>query len=250
MNYRADPRQNISDLKNYYRETYKRAQWLADNGKSSEAMKTGTAVHELLELCGEVPDKYIISPHDAYRSGEAKAWKKKVEAEGRIPLKQSEFDAIQDMVSSVWNNCPADIKAVIQNPDAQRERAVFTEHNKSLEDLFMDGVIYDYKKTAASTPEKFMKDAEKFDYDMQAKFYLDNDEAAHTFIFIAVSSIEPHEVWCFECSDDFLSRGQMKIDIARENKSKAQKTPEVYTLSAPAWANQAEEQEDISDFDL
>jgi hypothetical protein len=245
MGYREDRRQNVSDLKNWYRETPSRAAWLKVNGKSSEAMKTGTAVHELLEHRGEVPDHYVLSPHATYQSKVAKEWKREQESAGKVPFKEAEFSKIRNMVQAVWIKCPDFVKQAIQSTDSMREREVYTDTSKQLQDLFLDGIIFDYKKTAAKSPEAFAKDAEKFDYDMQAAWYLDNDDTANAFYFIAVCDSEPHEVWCFDCSPEFLDRGRMKIEIAQKNKEdyyrEGEKEPELYTLHPPAWAQQPTE---------
>lgn len=80
----------------------------------SSAMRLGSLVHRLALGKG---DEYAISPHDAYRSTEAKAWKAEVEASGRVPIKQAEFDQASEMADWI----KAAIEAETRGSDYQTE---------------------------------------------------------------------------------------------------------------------------------
>lgn len=65
---------------------------------SSAAQRLGNIVHRLALGKGS---EYAVSPHDSYRSNEAKAWKAEVEAKGLIPVKQAELDQAEEMAARI-----------------------------------------------------------------------------------------------------------------------------------------------------
>jgi len=66
--------------------------------KSTAAQYRGSLVHRLALDKGK---DFVISPHDAYRSAEAKAWKADVERSGRMPVKESEYVVASDMADRI-----------------------------------------------------------------------------------------------------------------------------------------------------
>jgi hypothetical protein len=69
-----------------------------EDRKDTAATHMGSLVHRLALDKG---DDYVVSPHEAYRSAEAKAWKAEVEASGRVPVKQSALDDAEKMASVI-----------------------------------------------------------------------------------------------------------------------------------------------------
>jgi len=69
-----------------------------EDRRSTAAQYRGTLVHRLALDKGA---DFVISPHDAYRSGEAKAWKADVEARGLMPVKEAEFDVANAMAERI-----------------------------------------------------------------------------------------------------------------------------------------------------
>lgn len=69
--------------------------------KTSAAQYRGKLVHRLALGKG---DDYAISPHDEYRSAEAKAWKAATEAAGIMPVKRKDFDAAEQMAAVIRAN--------------------------------------------------------------------------------------------------------------------------------------------------
>lgn len=65
---------------------------------STAAQRLGNVVHRLALGKG---DDYAVSPHDEYRSKEAKAWRDETEAKGLIPVKQAEFERAQAMAARI-----------------------------------------------------------------------------------------------------------------------------------------------------
>lgn len=70
----------------------------AEERRQTAAMYRGSLVHRLALDKGK---DFVISPYDAYRSGEAKAWRADVEASGRMPVKQAAFDEAEEMAARV-----------------------------------------------------------------------------------------------------------------------------------------------------
>lgn len=66
--------------------------------KDTTARYMGSLVHRLALDKG---DDYAISPHDEYRTKEAKAWKQEIEEAGIIPVKQRDFDAASEMAATI-----------------------------------------------------------------------------------------------------------------------------------------------------
>lgn len=70
----------------------------APERKDTAATYMGSLVHRL--ALGKGAD-YVVSPHEAYRSAEAKAWKAEVEASGCIPVKQAQLDEANEMANVI-----------------------------------------------------------------------------------------------------------------------------------------------------
>ena len=70
----------------------------AEEAGDSAARRLGNVVHRL--ALGKGAD-YAVSPHDDYRSKEAKAWRDETEAKGLIPVKQAEFEKAQAMATTI-----------------------------------------------------------------------------------------------------------------------------------------------------
>lgn len=66
--------------------------------KATAAQYLGSLVHRLALGKGR---EYAISPYDAYRSAEAKAWKAETERAGLVPVKQAALDEAQEMADRV-----------------------------------------------------------------------------------------------------------------------------------------------------
>lgn len=82
--------------------------------KDTAATYMGSLVHRL--ALGKGAD-YVISPHDAYRSTEAKQWKAGVEAAGKVPVKQSQMDDAAEMAFVIKDA----ISEAVQGHDYQTE---------------------------------------------------------------------------------------------------------------------------------
>ena len=70
----------------------------AEEQQSTVARRLGNLVHRLALGKGS---EYEISPHDAFRSKEAKAWKDEVESAGKLPVKPAEFEQASEMAARI-----------------------------------------------------------------------------------------------------------------------------------------------------
>ena len=74
-----------------------------------------------------------------------------------------------------------------------------------------DGVIVDLKTTADIN--KFKSSAYRYNYDSQAYIY--SKLFGYEFIFIVIDK-NSNQIGIFDCSNDFLDRGQLKVEKASE----------------------------------
>jgi hypothetical protein len=70
----------------------------AEERKSTAAQYRGSLVHRLALDKGR---DFVVSPYDAYRSNEAKAWRDGIEASGRMPVKEAEMSVASDMADRI-----------------------------------------------------------------------------------------------------------------------------------------------------
>jgi hypothetical protein len=212
--YRQDKRLNQSLLKNFLTHDYSIAMEKISE-PPTPAKELGSLVHGIIELRGAVPYNYEVSPYADFRKKEAREWKADKQAQGITIVKQDELDQALAMANNVLHNSTPTLKAIINSEESKREQAFYNSEHKALLDcVSADGTVgIDYKTTSATSIEEFTRDVRKYHYDLQAAHYI-NLSYVIDFYFIAVSSVKPHPVWCFKCSDSFIDGGQHKLGKA------------------------------------
>jgi len=208
----------------------------------------GHSVHEGLQYCGVIPEKYVRSEYETFRSKDAKEWRDEQESLGFIVLSQKEYDESYEMIQRVWSSCPPSIRKQIQESE-EREIIVQNDDYKGMLDLRCPDIIWDYKTTAQTNEVAIERDAYKFGYHIQAHQYrwLGKREK---FGFIFVSKTFPHEVFIMEPSEEFMDKGEEDWNIANERYLKyahmpvdelPRKSDNIITLNLPSYVEEAKQ---------
>jgi hypothetical protein len=196
--YFAEDRINCSGLKliartpahfKYYREHL--------NEKTpTPSMILGTAVHCAVLEPDTFNSRYAVAPQCDKRTKEGKLIWANLEAEKKIILSASDYEAVEGMSQSVLTHETA--SKLLEKGDP--EVTIYTDIEgipaKARLDWYRNGIILDLKTTSAADPDSFSKSCANFGYALQNSFYLDCCEAAgieaHTLIFITVENTAPY----------------------------------------------------------
>ena len=134
---------------------------------------------------------------------------------GELCLLKHEVDKIEAMTDVVMQNKVC--SDLIRGAEVEYEKPAVTElfgnKWKGKADIINhdDGVIVDLKTTADIN--KFKSSAYRFNYDSQAYIY--SKLFGYEFIFIVIDK-NSNQIGIFDCSNDFLDRGQLKVEKASE----------------------------------
>jgi len=141
---------------------------------STPALNIGRAAHALVLGEPEFNRCFAVLPFDSLRTNEAKAWKEKIESEGRTMVRDTELAMIQRMAAAVKKS-PQVARAFAAGKAEQsliwRDEATGV-WVKSRPDWLPDDptqrLILDFKAHADIAPDKFARDAFAFNYHLQA----------------------------------------------------------------------------------
>ena len=132
---------------------------------------------------------------------------------GELCLLKHEVDKIEAMTDVVMQNKVC--SDLIRGAEVEYEKPAVTElfgnKWKGKADIINhdDGVIVDLKTTADIN--KFKSSAYRYNYDSQAYIY--SKLFGYEFIFIVIDK-NSNQIGIFDCSNDFLDRGQLKVEKA------------------------------------
>ena len=205
--YCAIKKLNVSTLKHYIPgEAVAKAYYR----KETTSLNTGKLVHSLMEFpdLDSNPD-ISVSPFDAFRSGEAKAWKAREEAKGKIVCKLKDIEPAQAACASMVKaatECGYDLKG-------EDELTITDDLHKVRLDRCGDEIVYDWKTIMSVHPRAIASAIEKYHYDLQAYTYLKVAQKK-TFVFIFVETELPYLSQVVTMSDEAMSVGQMKYETA------------------------------------
>jgi hypothetical protein len=161
---------------------YRGRSYLFPDGKSdidTRALAMGKAAHCLALGEPDFAAHFAILPFDSLRTNEAKAWRDKTEAEGKVILRADEFETVQAMAAAIKRS-PQCSRAF---RDGKPERSLVWKDEetgvwlKSRPDWLPDdpanGWVIDYKTTADLRPRKFSAQAFECGYHLQAALQVD-----------------------------------------------------------------------------
>lgn len=145
------------------------------DAEATEATVRGTAIHYAVLQPADFEARYAPLP-EGYdgRTSEGKAWKAKVEREGKIPLKRDLWAACQGARLAAWNHPQA--RSILEQ--AETEVSVAFDAGLGLtgkarpDVLARDArVILDLKTTATAEPRAFGRVAASYGYHRSAPWY-------------------------------------------------------------------------------
>jgi hypothetical protein len=186
----------------------------------------GHAVHTLVLGAGPEPVPFVGTGADpeAWRSNADKAAVAAIRAEGKVPLKQSDFETATAMAVAVRKH-PIGGKLLTSG---RPERALIWQDGTTgvmcrakADWLRVDGIA-DLKTTESAAPEALSKAVHNYGYAIQAAFYLRGFRAAAAasrdpfFAFVAVEKTAPHLVHVHQLSARALAYGDRKVSEALE----------------------------------
>ncbi len=107
-------------------------------------------------------------------------------------------------------------------------------------DIVGDYFIADLKSCQDASPDKFMRDAFNYDYDLQAAIYLELTKKDRYYV-IPIESSAPYNVAVYEMSQEMIEAGRKKLFQLIEKFKEWDGMPETYSqkielLTLPAWA--------------
>lgn len=219
-----------------------------EDRESTKAQYMGALVHRL--ALGKGAD-YAISPHEAYRSNEAKEWKAEVEAKGLIPVKQKEFDEAEAMAEIIRHA----IEVETQDHPYETEVVIAWKHIvngfpiwcRAMIDVWCPALDLALDvKTCADAGDKSINRAFANGYAHQAAWYSDGIEAVHDsarrprFGFLFVEKDAPYLARYAEPSQGFKDGARIVIERGCEifaTCMQAGKWPgyRPYTAQPPSW---------------
>ena len=182
---------------------------LGEPGKESSAFLVGKYFHTaILE-----PDK--LKSFKIIKSSTRNTKVYKELSGGELCLLEHEVDKIEAMTDVIMQNTVC--RDLIRGANVEYEQPSITElfgnKWKGKADIVNhdDKVIVDLKTTADIN--KFKSSAYRYNYDSQAYIY--QQLFGYEFIFIVIDK-NSNQIGIFDCSNDFLDRGQLKVEKASE----------------------------------
>ena len=182
---------------------------LGEPGKESSAFLVGKYFHTaILE-----PDK--LKSFKIIKSSTRNTKVYKELSGGELCLLEHEVDKIEAMTDVIMQNTVC--KDLIRGANVEYEQPsiaeLFGNKWKGKADIVNhdDKVIVDLKTTADIN--KFKSSAYRYNYDSQAYIY--QQLFGYEFIFIVIDK-NSNQIGIFDCSNEFLDRGQLKVEKASE----------------------------------
>lgn len=226
--------------------------------KRSAAFDLGTAVHALVLE----PEKSLVVRGPEDRRG--RKWKEKqAEADltGQLLLTESDFDKAAAMALAIINS---PIGPTLVGDDTINEASIFATDSatglpiKTRPDSYWPdrGIVYDVKTTQDASPVGFAREIQKYNYALQAAFYLHVMRCAglkaKKFVFVAVEKEPPFAVGIHMLTDEYIiwAERQMHTVLAQIKEAQATSTfttgwPAVNIVDLPRWMS-ADADEDFN----
>ena len=254
--YHAHPAISSSDVKAVASTSL--LHWRNKVYKTSSAFDLGTAVHAMvLER-----DLNLVARGPETRRG--KQWteaKAAADLTGQLLLTEGDYDVAEAMAESLL---ATDIGRRMADESTMNEVSFFATDPDIGIDLktrpysyWPDrGMIYDIKTTQTASPAGFAREVVKYNYALQAAFYLHvlklGGHKAENFVFACVEKQPPYAVGVHVLTHEYIdwARGQMMVTLDQIKRAQDSGTfttgwPEVNVIDLPRWLHDAPDDEDF-----
>jgi len=233
--------------------------------KSTRGMAVGSLRDCLVLTPSAYAEDFVISPYDAFRTNEAKAWKESTEKGGKTIVTQKEVDEAQAAVGkirshsiagSILASAATQVSVVIGGTEQQTKEKfrckcridILPDANGPYKDW-----IFDLKIT--NSIPFFGKIVAQFGYEVQAALYIDvynlvADENRTKWGFILQEDTAPGEVAVMELDPEDIAAGRetylkalaLWCQCARDNNYPSLYEDEIGMVKRPNWARKGEDQ--------
>lgn len=202
--YQDRPALSVSAIKQLARSPMHLRYRLDHPQEPTPAMQIGTAFHAAALEPASFSDVAVVAPDVDRRTKDGKAlWAKfEQEAQGKIMLKQAEYEQIGGMVMALMAHKEA--SRLIRMKGLTEVSCFWTDHRgfkcKCRPDRVTEsGIVLDLKTTEDASPEGFARACALYDYHWQAAWYLTglttaSDYRHDDFRLIAVEKKPPYGV--------------------------------------------------------
>ena len=227
--------------------------YLQGKGKRTAVLEFGSALHDYILLPQNFQNDYIVLP-EAFnsRTKDGKAQLEAWQEDGKIIIKNEDFEKIQAMAQSVQNHPAASELLKV----GESEVSIFWQDENTSElcrcrpDFLNEqyNVIVDLKTTQDASPKGFAKSMANYRYHVQAAFYMQGVYQAtgiypERFIFVAIEKEPPYAVGVYDLNNAAIELGRelYQRDLLTFHQAKQSHQWQAYnqgieTLSLPAWA--------------
>lgn len=236
--------------------------WKENPQERTPALLFGAAAHKYMLEKNDFDKEFIVAPNCDRRTKEGKAvWQSFVDtSNGKEVITQDDMDKIKGMYDALYST-----PFVSKLLSGSKELSYFAtdEHTElaikarpdCLTKIGDTIVLIDYKSCESADTDKFMRDAIKYKYDLQAYHYLYvlklNGIDVNSVIFISQEKTPPYAVNILEANPQFMASGkdmyETYINIFKECSNSGDwygyVNNEVNSLGLPAWLQKIYEKE-------
>lgn len=239
---------SASGAKTLLRST-ERFAYARDHGTvSSPSMDFGTLVHTLVLRSKD--QRVVVSPYERHDTNAAKAWKGRMEREGRIIVTAKSVRKAIDVARAVHAH---PVAGPLLAPGASEVSMYWIDPGTGITcrgrvDRLTPAGIIDLKTTgreSGSEPGPFGKQAANLDYPMSAAHYVDGyaelTGVVLPYFTVIVETEAPYWVRVYEYDDETLDVGRARMELAKAIFAQRSawgdwsETPVVETLDVPGW---------------
>lgn len=218
--HHLQPALGSTDLKNLLRKPARFLHERAHPTPPKPAMYLGSIVHALVLGTGS---KYVVSPHEAHRSNDAKQWMADQQAAGVIVVKQKDYDIAQAMADALYEH---EVAGALLDRATAIEATAIADVGGVMCKARYDAVIPEAGLDVKTTAEPDLDDValsramDTYHYEIQGGAYADvmaalgEPERDHQLLW--VSSVPPHFVAVRRIADTAMDQGRELAATARE----------------------------------
>jgi len=227
------------------------------------AMAWGSMI-DALWLAGSFNEDFIVSPHDEFRTKEAKEWR---DAQTKTVVKQSELDAgrlavdtlsAHPVASQIRTESDAQISVLVEGIEPETGEGFRAKGRMDLVPHEMSDYsnwLFDLKTTRSVTRHDIQTAIASFGYYAQAALYLDlyntaSGDARSRFGFIFQESEPPYEIAVVELGPTDIEAGRAWYQKAlalwcrceRDGNWPSPWDDSIQVVSRPGWARKGDEE--------